>query len=77
MPNYSATWVSLRKKLSRAKKNPSLQDRIQGAVFSLVVVWFLVMATIDPSTRPMFKEVAKIVVVNYIGRLYIPPPKQK
>lgn len=58
-------------------KNSSLQDRIQGAVFSLVVLWSLVMATVDPSTRPMFEELAKIVVVSYIGRLYIPPLKQK
>jgi hypothetical protein len=58
-------------------KNSSLQDRIQGAVFSLVVLWSLVMATVDPSTRPMFEELAKIVVASYIGRLYIPPLKQK
>jgi hypothetical protein len=58
-------------------KNSSLQDRIQGAVFSLVVLWSLVMATVDPSTRPMFEELAKIVVTSYIGRLYIPPLKQK
>jgi len=58
-------------------KNSSLQARIQGAVFSLVVLWFLVMATVDPSIRPMFEKLAKLVVGGYIGRLYIPPPKQK
>jgi hypothetical protein len=58
-------------------KNSSLQARIHGAVFLLVVLWSLVMATVDPSTRPMFEELAKLVVGSYIGRLYIPPPKQK
>ena len=58
-------------------KNSSLQDRIQGAVFSLVVLWSLVMATIDPSTRPMFEELARLVIESYVGRLYISLPKQK
>jgi hypothetical protein len=58
-------------------KNSSLQARIQGVVFLLVVLWSLGMATFDPSTRPMFGELAKLVIGGYIGRLYIPPPKQK
>ena len=58
-------------------KNSSLQALIQGAAFSLVVLWSLVMATVDPSTRPMFEELAKVVVVSYIGRLHIPPLKKK
>jgi hypothetical protein len=58
-------------------KNSSLQARIQGAVFSLVVLWSLVMATVDPSTRPMFEELAKLVIGGYIGRLYIPSAKPK
>lgn len=58
-------------------KNSSLQARIQGAVFVLVVLWSLGLATVDPSTRPMFADLAKLVVGGYIGRLYIPPPSQK
>lgn len=59
-------------------KNSSLQAHIQGAVFLLVVLWSLVLATVDPSTRPMFAELARLVVGGYIGRLYIPPaPNQK
>jgi len=57
-------------------KNSSLQARIQGAVFVLVVLWSMGLATLDPSTRPMFAELAKLVVGGYIGRLYIPAPNQ-
>jgi hypothetical protein len=57
-------------------KNSSLQARIQGAVFVLVVLWSLGLATVDPSTRPMFADLAKLVVGGYIGRLYIPAPNQ-
>ncbi len=58
-------------------KISSLQPLIKQAVFSLVVLWSLVMVTVDPSSRPMFEELAKFVIQAYIGRLYIPPPKQK
>lgn len=57
-------------------KNSSLQARIQGAVFVLVVLWSLGLATVDPSTRPMFADLAKLVVGGYIGRLYISAPNQ-
>jgi hypothetical protein len=53
-------------------KNSSLQALIQGAAFLLVVLWSLGLATVDPSTRPMFADLAKLVVGGYIGRLYIP-----
>lgn len=58
-------------------KNSSLQARIQGAVFLLVVLWSMGLATVDPSTRPRFADLARLVVGGYIGRLYIAPPSQK
>ena len=54
-------------------KNPFLQARIQGAVVLLLVLGSLVLAAIDPSTRPMFGDLTKVVVGGYIGRLSIPP----
>lgn len=58
-------------------KNSSLQARIQGAVFLLVVLWSMGLATVDPSTRPRFADLARLVVGGYIGRLYTAPPSQK
>jgi hypothetical protein len=57
-------------------KNSSLQALIQGAAFLLVVLGSLGLATVDPSTRPMFADLAKLVVGGYIGRLYIPARNQ-
>ena len=57
-------------------KNSSLQARIQGAVFLLVVLWSLGLAIVDPSTRPMFADLAKLVVGGYMGRLYVPASNQ-
>jgi hypothetical protein len=56
--------------------NPFLQARILGAVVLLLVFGSLVLATIDPTTRPMFGDLTKIVVGAYIG-LHIPAPHQK
>ena len=53
-------------------KKSSLQALIEGAAFLLVVLWSLGLATVDPSTRPMFADLAKLVVGGYIGKLYIP-----
>lgn len=56
--------------------NSFSQARILGAVVLLLVLGSLVLAAIDPSTRPMFGDLTKIVVGAYIG-LYIPAPNQK
>jgi hypothetical protein len=57
-------------------KNSSLQDRIQGAVVVLVVLWFLRLTTVDSNTRLMFADFAKFVVGGYMGRLYSAPRNQ-
>jgi hypothetical protein len=57
-------------------KNSSLQALIQGAAFLLVVLGSLGLATVDPSTRPMFADLAKLVVGGYMARLYIPARNQ-
>jgi hypothetical protein len=57
-------------------KNSSLQARIQGVVFLLVVLWSLGLTIVDSSTRPMFVDLAKLVVGGYMGRLYVPAPNQ-
>jgi hypothetical protein len=56
--------------------NPFSQARILGAVVLLLVLGSLVLAVIDPSTRPMFGDLTKVVVGAYIG-LYIPAPNQR
>ena len=56
--------------------NPFSQARILGAVVLLLVIGSLVLAVIDPSTRPMFGDLTKVVVGAYIG-LYIPAPGQR
>jgi len=56
--------------------NPFSQARVLGAVVLLVVLGSLVLAVIDPSTRPMFGDLTKVVVGAYIG-LYIPAPNQR
>jgi hypothetical protein len=56
--------------------NPFSQARILGAVVLLLVLGSLGLAVIDPSTRPMFGDLTKVVVGAYIG-LYIPAPGQK
>jgi hypothetical protein len=56
--------------------NPFSQARILGAVVLLLVLGSLVLAVIDPSTRPMFGDLTKVVVGAYIG-LYIPAPGQR
>ena len=53
-----------------------LASRILGAVVLLLVFDSLVLAAIDPSTRPMFGDLTKVVVGAYIG-LHIPAPNQK
>jgi hypothetical protein len=57
--------------------NPFSQAQILGVVVLLLVFGSLVLAAIDPSTRPMFGDLTKVVVGAYIGRLYIPAPNQK
>lgn len=52
------------------------QARILGAVVLLLVFGSLVLATIDPSTRPMFGDLTKVVVGVYIG-LHISAPNQR
>jgi hypothetical protein len=55
---------------------PFSQARILGAVVLLLVLGSVVLAIIDPSTRPMFADLTKVVVGAYIG-LYIPAPGQR
>jgi hypothetical protein len=55
--------------------NPFSQGRILGAVVLILVFGSVVLAMIDPSTRPMFGDLTKVVVGAYIG-LYIPAPGQ-
>ena len=57
--------------------NLFLPNRILGTVVLLLVFGSLVLAAIDPSTRPMFGDLTKVVVGAYIGRLYIPPSNQR
>jgi hypothetical protein len=57
-------------------KNSFRQDDILGAVVLLLVVGSLVLAAIDPSTRPTFGDLTEIVVGAYIG-LHIPAPNQR
>ena len=52
------------------------QTPILGAVVLLLVISCVVLAAIDSSTRPMFGDLTKTVVVAYIG-LHIPPWNQK
>jgi hypothetical protein len=52
------------------------QTPILGAVVLLLVIGCVVLAAIDSSTRPMFGDLTKTVVVAYIG-LHIPPWNQK
>jgi hypothetical protein len=52
------------------------QARILGAVVLLLVSGSLVLAAIDPSTRPMFGDLTKVVVGAYIG-LHIPALNQR
>jgi hypothetical protein len=56
--------------------NQFSQARILGAVVLLLVFGSLVLAVIDPSTRPMFGDLTKVVVGTYIG-LHIPAPHQR
>ncbi|HEY9812915.1 MAG TPA: hypothetical protein V6D31_05180 [Candidatus Sericytochromatia bacterium] len=56
--------------------NGLLQARILGAVVLLLVFGSLMLAVLDPSTRPMFGDLTKVVVAAYIGR-YMPAPGQK
>ncbi len=56
--------------------NPFSQARILGAVVLLLVLGSLVLAAIDPSTRPTFGDLTEVVVGAYIG-LYIPAPNQR
>ena len=56
--------------------NPLSQARILGAVVLLLVLGSMVLAVIDPSTRPMFGDLTKFAVGAYIG-LYIPAPHQR
>lgn len=53
--------------------NPFSQARILGTVVLLLVFGSLVLAVIDPSTRPMFGDLTKVVVGAYMG-LHIPAP---
>jgi hypothetical protein len=48
-----------------------LQSPILGAVVLLLVIGCVVLAAIDSSTRPMFVDLTKTVVLAYIG-LHIP-----
>jgi len=56
--------------------HPFSQARILGAVVLLLVFGSLVLATIDPSTRPTFGDLTEVVVGAYIG-LYIPAPNKR
>ena len=49
------------------------QSRIQEAVVLILVSGSVVLATIEPSIRPMFLDLTKLAVVAYIGRR---PPHQ-
>jgi hypothetical protein len=57
--------------------NSQPQSRIVEAVLLLLVSVSVVLATIDPSTRPRFIDLTKSVVQAYIGRLYLPAPKKR
>lgn len=58
-------------------RNPLLQPLIEGAVVLLLVIGVMVLAGIDPSTRPMFGDLTKFVVGGYIGRLSISTPNKR
>ncbi|MEG4007709.1 hypothetical protein QUA41_17620 [Microcoleus sp. Pol11C1] len=57
-------------------KNLFSQARILGTVVWVLVLGSLVLAAIDPSTRPMFGDLTKVVVGAYTG-LYLPAPHQR
>jgi hypothetical protein len=46
--------------------NSLSRSRILGAVVLILVSGSVVLATIDPSIRPMFLESTKVVVLAYI-----------
>jgi hypothetical protein len=56
--------------------NSFSQARILGATVLVLVSGSLVLSVIDPSTRPMFYDLTKVVVGAYIG-LHIPAPGQR
>jgi hypothetical protein len=55
------------------------EARIMDAIFVLLVSGSVVLAVIDPSTRPMFGDLTKIVVgpysISYASRLQKKPRK--
>ena len=57
-------------------QNPFGQDLILSVMVLVLVSGSLVLAVIDPSTRPMFGDLTKVAVGAYIG-LHIPPPNHQ
>jgi hypothetical protein len=57
-------------------KKPPSQDQILGAVVLILIFGSVVLAIIDPSTRPTFGDLTKVVVGTYIG-IHIPPPNKR
>jgi hypothetical protein len=47
--------------------NSFSKPRIQGAVVVLLASVSALLAAIDPDTRPAFGDLAKVVLVTYIG----------
>lgn len=56
-------------------RSPLSQDRILAVIVLMLVLGSLLLAVIDPSTRPMFGDLTKVAVGAYIG-LHIPAPAQ-
>jgi hypothetical protein len=58
-------------------RRPTSQSRILEAVLLVLVSGSVVLATIDPSIRPRFIDLTRVVVEAYIGRMYLPTPKKR
>jgi hypothetical protein len=57
------------------KFTPSrIQDGFVGAVVVILVGGLLLIAVLDPTTRPGFIDLAKVAVAGYLGWMVPRPP---
>jgi hypothetical protein len=64
--------MSLKRQNSSFSSNP-IRDGLLAAVIVILVCGSLVIAVLDPSSRPAFIDLAKVAVAGYLGWM-VPRP---